>query len=146
MGAVVFNTGPPAAVYCICRPWGPYPPVGQKGHRHSRNSPALTGDGWVSGHLLLLPGKMHLGWCNACSQMRAVREFCSPHLFFCSPPPPRQLHWCVSVPALFVLFIQCGYLWALNSAEQCFECNFFRGIWAWFSFSRDQVHLPGISP
>lgn len=86
------------------------------------------------------PGKVHLGWCSVCSQVRAVWEFCLPHLLFFSP---RQPHWCVSVPALLLQFIQCGYLWALDSAHQRFECNFFTGIWALFSFSFPQYFSLG---
>lgn len=71
------------------------------------------------------PGKVPLGCCSMCSQVRAVREFCLPHLLFFSP---RQPHWCVSVPALLLQFIQCGYLWASDSAHQCLECHFIRGI------------------
>lgn len=134
MGAVTLNIGPPAALYCI-QLLGLIPTSGAKGaqtQRYLLSRYRLQ----VTGHALLA-GKMRLGWCSVCSQMRAVREFCLPHLlFFSSRTAPL-----VSVPALFLFFIQCGYLWASGLSEHCFECNFFRGIWVLFSFSYTQVNF-----
>lgn len=139
MGAVIFTIGPRAALYCA-QLLGLSRTTGHRVLATARTAPPLAMMGkWAHS---LLRGKIHLGWCSMCSWVRAVREFCLPHLLFFSP---RRPHWYVSVPALLLKFIQCGYLWALDSAHPCFECNFFRGIRALFSFSCAHVHVPSIS-
>lgn len=137
MGAVIFTVVPLAALCC----------VQLLGLRHSRGHEVLTtataARPWAtqgSGHFLLLCGKM--SWAEAACAPRweqSGNSACPTCFSF-----PQDSLTGVSVPAL--QFIQCGYLWALDWAHQCFECNFLRGIWTLFSFSCTHIHFPIICP
>lgn len=103
MGAVIFDIGPPATLYCtqlvgLTPASGATPRLLVMVGKWTR-SPAPWQDASGLTVQCALPGESSQGIPLAPSV-----------IYF----PLRQLHWCVSVPAL-LSFIQCRYLWALDS-------------------------------